>query len=182
MQMQLPAAVAMSPVTALGNFGGRAAGVGAPGANDAIGAFCRASGVDQRAEIALRGLPVHLSSEVVSQGPILGVNSSAILMARVYKAEQQSRVVRAPLMMRPDALAAMASGDPVAIFIAQFGVDASAESALRSLPSELQRQVISDGPLRGLNASALLMSRIRRVQSNAVPVHPMGPPMSSIRM
>lgn len=160
-------APAFSPVAALGNFGGRAAGVGAPGANDAIGAFCRASAVDQRAEIALRGLPPHLAAEVVAQGPILGVNSSAILMVRVHKVEQQHMQPKLALP-RPGSLAAAAAGDPIAAFISAYGVDASAESALRSLPPELQRQVISDGPLRGLNASALLMSRVRRVQSGTL--------------
>ena len=69
--------------------------------------------------------------------------------------------------------------DIVTAFIMQHGVDApwlllsssercrrmaqaSAEGALRALPMEAQRQVVGEGPLRGLNASALLMSRIRR--------------------
>ncbi|CAE7030825.1 yfkN [Symbiodinium sp. CCMP2592] len=67
--------------------------------------------------------------------------------------------------------------DLVSAFIAQYGVDASAEGALRNLPADAQRQVIGEGPLRGLNASALLMSRIRRVQGSlaAVTSHPMGP-------
>mmetsp|Transcript_87868 Transcript_87868/g.273093 ORF Transcript_87868/g.273093 Transcript_87868/m.273093 type:complete len:256 (+) Transcript_87868:433-1200(+) len=157
----------ISPVAALGNFGGRAAGIGAPGANDAIGAFCRASAVDQRAEIALRGLPPHLANEVVAQGPILGVNSSAILMVRVHKAEQQNMQPKMALP-RPGYMPVVNPSDPISAFIAAYGVDSSAESALRALPPELQSQVISDGPLRGMNASALLMSRIRRVQGGTL--------------
>lgn len=164
-----------SMVLALGNFGGRAAGQGAPGQNDQISLFCRASGVDQRAEISLRGLPVHLAAEIMAQGPILGVNSSAVLMARIHKAEQMSRTRNLSLGNTAAVQAAHASGDLVTAFIAQYGVDASAEGALRALPMEAQRQVIGEGPLRGLNASALLMSRIRRVQGSlSAAAHPMG--------
>lgn len=163
-----------SMVLALGNFGGRAAGQGAPGQNDQISLFCRASGVDQRAEISLRGLPVHLAAEIMAQGPILGVNSSAVLMARIHKAEQMSRTRNLSLGNTAAVQAAHASGDLVTAFIAQYGVDASAEGALRALPMEAQRQVIGEGPLRGLNASALLMSRIRRVQGSlSAAAHPM---------
>ena len=55
--------------------------------------------MDQRAEISLRGLPVHLAADIMAQGcghkscikvlaarPILGLNSSAVLMARIHKA------------------------------------------------------------------------------------------------
>mmetsp|Transcript_49860 Transcript_49860/g.115802 ORF Transcript_49860/g.115802 Transcript_49860/m.115802 type:complete len:573 (-) Transcript_49860:75-1793(-) len=144
-------AAVISPVAALGNFGGRAAGIGYLGANDAIGAFCRASGVDQRAEIALRGLPPHLAAEVVAQGPIFGVNASAILMVRVHKAEQQNMVPKLALP-RPGAPALWSStpgyehfGDPNAAFMSAYGVDSSvgkAASALRALPPELEQQAI----------------------------------------
>jgi len=166
-----------SPVLALGNFGGRAAGQGAPGQNDQISLFCRASGVDQRAEISLRGLPVHLAAEIMAGGPLLGVNSSSVLMARIHQAEALSRTKNLSLGNTAAVQAAQASGDLVSAFIAQYGVDASAEGALRNLPADAQRQVIGEGPLRGLNASALLMSRIRRVQGSlaAVTSHPMGP-------
>eukprot|EP00435_Cladocopium_sp_Y103_P065216 s218_g27.t1 len=99
-----------SMVLALGNFGGRAAGQGAPGQNDQISLFCRASGVDQRAEISLRGLPVHLAAEIMAQGPILGVNSSAVLMARIHKAEQMSRTRNLSLGNTAAVQAAHASG------------------------------------------------------------------------
>ncbi|CAK9061992.1 unnamed protein product [Durusdinium trenchii] len=109
--------------------------------------------------------------------PILGVNSSAVLMARIHKAEQMSRTRNLSLGNTAAVQAAHASGDVVTAFIMQYGVDASAEGALRALPIDAQRQVIGEGPLRGLNASALLMSRIRRVQGSlaASAAHPMGP-------
>ena len=35
-------------------------------------------------------IQVHLAAEIMAAGPILGVNSSAVLMARIHKAEQMS--------------------------------------------------------------------------------------------
>ncbi|OLP81674.1 hypothetical protein AK812_SmicGene37752 [Symbiodinium microadriaticum] len=99
-----------SPVLALGNFGGRAAGQGAPGQNDQISLFCRASGVDQRAEISLRGLPVHLAAEIMAGGPLLGVNSSSVLMARIHQAEALSRTKNLSLGNTAAVQAAQASG------------------------------------------------------------------------
>lgn len=156
---------ALNNVGAMGNFGGRAAGFGRPGQNDWISAFCLTSGVDERAEVALRGLPLHLAQLVVAEGPILGNNASAMLMLRVQKAEQLSRSTSHVQMVRSDTVAAARGGDPIAAFVVQYGVDQSAEVALRALPLELQRAVINDGPLRGNNASALLMSRIRKVSA-----------------
>lgn len=66
---------------------------------------------------------------------------------------------------RAETLAAAQAGDPVAIFIAQYGCDYSSEQALKALPIEKQCKVLNEGPLRGTNASAVLMSRIRRAQA-----------------
>lgn len=154
----------VSPVAALGNFGGLAAGAGAPGQNDTIGAFCRLCGVDERAEIALRNLPQHLAAQIIAEGPVLGVNASAILMVRVHKAEREGMPFR--LLVVPPRPRFAGGSDPVDAWINQYGVDISAENAFRALPPELQRYVINEGPLRGMNASALLMSRVRRVQGH----------------
>eukprot|EP00927_Polykrikos_kofoidii_P078906 TRINITY_DN75703_c0_g1_i1.p1 TRINITY_DN75703_c0_g1~~TRINITY_DN75703_c0_g1_i1.p1 ORF type:complete len:284 (-),score=32.42 TRINITY_DN75703_c0_g1_i1:171-1022(-) len=69
--------------------------------------------------------------------------------------------------VRPETVAAAAAGDPIAIFVAQHGADYSAERALRALPVDLQCRVLNEGPLRATNPSAVLMSRVRRVQSAA---------------
>ncbi|CAK0794846.1 unnamed protein product [Prorocentrum cordatum] len=192
----------ISPVLALGNFGGRAAGIGVPGQDDAVTAYCRASNIDQRAEMCLRSLPVHLAAEVpipknpnlelpiqvMQQGPILGANASAILMVNPA-----------------DLITAQLSGDPVQLFIIQGhgrfarpeggvlgagarhscppprsgtgdasreanrpwiqnGIDMAAARSLRALSPNQQHEVMNDGSLQGMNPSALLMSRIRRVQ------------------
>lgn len=111
-------------------------------------------------------------------GPIAGVNASAILMVRVQKAEQVASSTMPPKHAQPRAgtLVAAANGDPVAMFITQYGVDSSAENALRALPVELQHRVMAEGPLRGLNASALLMSRVRKAQNSAGGGGPFAPP------
>jgi len=64
-------------------------------------------------------------------------------------------------------LLAAQAGDPVAIFVTQHGADYSAERALRALPVDLQCRVLNEGPLRAQNPSAVLMSRVRRVQTQA---------------
>mmetsp|Transcript_77347 Transcript_77347/g.128230 ORF Transcript_77347/g.128230 Transcript_77347/m.128230 type:complete len:105 (+) Transcript_77347:2-316(+) len=84
-------------------------------------------------------------------------------MVRIHRAEQQKMAQPGPVV-RPDTLAAALAGDPIAAYVAQYGVDQSAESTLRLLSPELQCAVMNDGPLRGTNTSAMLMSRIRRYQ------------------
>lgn len=168
-----PMSSVVSPVTAMGNFGGRGAGFGAPGDHDSIGNFCRQCGVDLRAECALRGLPAHLVHEVLSQGVILGVNASAILMVRVHKAEQSFTQPRTKLENTMGHQFVDVS-DPVAAFLGHWCVDSFAEQALRALPADQQRQVFSQGPLRSANASAVLVERIRCVQAAAGMVRPFG--------
>lgn len=67
---------------------------------------------------------------------------------------------------RPETKALAEEGDPVAIFVIQHGCDASSELALRKLPIEKQCQVLNSGPLNGTNPSAVLMSRIRKLQAS----------------
>lgn len=160
------------------NVGGSAVQVfrGAPGGfapRDAIRTFCTASGVDQSAELSLRALPAHAQQMVMADGPAVGFNPSAILMARVRKAEQAMAglalmAARSSPRPRPETVVAAAMGDPVAIFITQHAVDFSAENALRSLPVALQCRVLNEGPLRAANPSAVLMSRIHKAQLSAL--------------
>lgn len=70
-----------------------------------------------------------------------------------------------------------AASDAVSDYCRRFGVDGAAEQALRSLPLEGQKAIMSDD-LSGTNPSALLMARIRKAKetfrSTAVP-----PPMAA---
>lgn len=151
-----------------GSIAATAAAIAQLGAQDAVGAFCRASGVDQNSELALRALPPQLQQVVVAEGAIMGMNPSAILIARIRKVETAVPIgsVTPPpgYRPRPETVAAAAAGDPVAIFCTQHGVDYSAENALRALPVELQCRVLNEGPLRAQNPSAVLMSRVRKSQ------------------
>merc|ERR1712070_664921 len=69
--------------------------------------------------------------------------------------------------VRPETAAAAAAGDPIAIFVTQYGADYSAERALRALPLEMQCRVLNEGPLKAStgNPSAVLMSRVRRAMN-----------------
>merc|ERR1719263_844679 len=128
---------------------------------------------------------MHVQQQIISEGPLHGPNGSAVLMARVRKAEQRlskpggvdvplaapvsQASMAATLTMqamgqgperrpRPETLALAARGDPIAIFVTQNGIDYSAETALRSLPINQQCKVLNEGPLRGTNASRVLMA------------------------
>lgn len=55
--------------------------------------------------------------------------------------------------------------DPVAIFCDANQLDVAAANALRALPPDLRQDVMAEGSVRGRNPSAILMARIRKVQS-----------------
>jgi len=55
--------------------------------------------------------------------------------------------------------------DAVSIFLASNKMDIAAGNALRALPLHLQQAVIAEGPVHGRNPSAIVMARIRRVQT-----------------
>jgi len=70
----------------LGNLGPPPGMLGAP--TDPVTAFVKEHGVDNLAEESLRKLPADLQREVIAEGPLIGSNSSAVLMSRVRNVEQ----------------------------------------------------------------------------------------------
>lgn len=163
-----------------------------PGLN--VGAYCAQCGVDMNAEQALRSLPEEAQRAVMSEGLCVGMNPSALLMARVRKARDNAppgcgvsaggQLLNFPpppdyggQVITPPQMHIGCSGPPppngsgelrdhVERFLTQNCVDVSAGQALRSAPPEVQRQVLTDKPLQGChNPSAVLMANIRRAMS-----------------
>lgn len=113
--------------------------------------------VDPKTEEAFRSLQMEQQRAVMSFGPLMSPDPSGELMARVRDvlARGGGRQGAPP----------PAGGDEIAVFAQQNAIDASAEGALRGLPSDLKAKVLDEGPVRGTkNPSAVLMSRIRRVR------------------
>ena len=55
--------------------------------------------------------------------------------------------------------------DAISMFTEKNGLDVAAGNALRALPLDVQQDVMAEGAVRGRNPSAILMARIRQVQS-----------------
>eukprot|EP00927_Polykrikos_kofoidii_P007358 TRINITY_DN13006_c2_g1_i1.p1 TRINITY_DN13006_c2_g1~~TRINITY_DN13006_c2_g1_i1.p1 ORF type:complete len:1258 (+),score=213.79 TRINITY_DN13006_c2_g1_i1:73-3846(+) len=108
---------------------------------------------DTLAEEALRSLPMEQQRIVMSFGPLMSSDPSAELHGRIRDVTMRCRE------------GGEINGDTVHVFALQNAIDSSAEAALRTLPSDLQRRVLEEGSVRGTkNPSAVLMSRIRRVR------------------
>jgi len=56
--------------------------------NNAVSVFCQENRLDLSAEHALRALTPEVASRVMSEGPLLGSNPSAVLMSRIHKARE----------------------------------------------------------------------------------------------
>jgi hypothetical protein len=67
----------------------------------------------------------------------------------------------------PQAAVAAASGDPLADFCRQNGVDASCLQVLRASSAEMQAKVMAEGPLIGDNPSTVLIARVRKLMGQA---------------
>uniref|UniRef100_A0A7S4QH61 Uncharacterized protein n=1 Tax=Alexandrium monilatum TaxID=311494 RepID=A0A7S4QH61_9DINO len=141
----------------------------------------------------LRRLRRSDSSARRSRSPATSSSSSrrkgAALLRRAARGESSSspsRERRAGLLFQPSATAAkevagsaavgMTAAPPatpavsrppdaVSRFVELNGLDVAAGNALRALPLELQQDVMAEGSVRGRNPSAILMARIRKVQS-----------------
>jgi len=51
------------------------------------------------------------------------------------------------------------------MFVEMNALDHAAGNALRALPPTMQQDIMAEGSVRGRNPSAILMARIRKVQS-----------------
>lgn len=75
----------------------------------------------------------------------------------------------APLALPVNSIvpAAVGASDVIGVFCRSAGADQNSEQALRALPVHLQQLVMAEGSIAGLNPSAVLMGRIRKVENNA---------------
>lgn len=121
-----------------------------------LAAFLAHNFVDAVAEDALRRLPIEAQRAVVASGPLLSMDRSQELLARIRELACRGRE-------------GVDSSDLVGQFASENAIDASAEAALRSLNLDLQQRVLMEGPVRGTkNPSAVLMSRIKRARLPAL--------------
>merc|ERR1712232_370627 len=97
---------------------------------------------------------------VVAEGALTGANKSAVLVSRIR------RIVNQPGGM-PLSQALTGSEDELTRFIISNSLDAGAESVLRQQTPKIQQRVLDEGAIvGGNNKSAILISRIRRIQKD----------------
>jgi len=120
----------------------------APPPLDPVACFLMDNQLDSAVEQALRSLPVHLQGQVMEKY-VTGHNKSAVVMRRIRDIASQ------PVSSLPD---------PVTVFVQDNQLDAQVEHALRSLPADLQSQVM-EKYVTGNNKSAVVMRRIRDMAS-----------------
>lgn len=104
--------------------------------------------LDEDAAAALRSSPEEVVQSVISQGPPTGENPSALVMGRL-------RQVSADSVQDFDTFISM--------------VDQKAKEAFAAQSEELIQAVMEEGPLIGVNPSAILMARIRKAGGTLVP-------------
>lgn len=105
--------------------------------------FCSTYGIDAGAERVLRQLHPELQRRLLDEGPVGGPNPSLELMSRIHRAESWEH------------------GRATQVFFAGRHVDGHADSTFRNLPMELQRAIMTRGPLMSPDASGELHARIR---------------------
>lgn len=61
-----------------------------PTAADEVNSFLKENRIDSKAAASMRTLPMGIQQKVVSEGPVTGTNTSAVLTARIRKIEMQT--------------------------------------------------------------------------------------------
>lgn len=131
---------------------------------EVLNAFCMQNRVDQSAAATLRNMRPEQQVAVMQEGPLAGSNPSAVLMARIRKV-QSATTLSSSAGSTERMAAAVATGDPISLFVASNKLDFAAENALRQLTIEQCCAVLNEGGVTGChNPSAVLMGRIRKVQ------------------
>jgi len=138
--------------------------------------FLEENEIDDNAGNALREASDEIKQSVLEEGAVTGRNKSAILMSRIRRAQSGGGGgSRAPSRSQgglndhaaPPAQP-KASEEDVATEAMAFceanGIEASALEELLSHSIEVQTAVMNEGNITGRNPSAVLMSRIRRLE------------------
>merc|ERR1740123_1664429 len=99
--------------------------------------------LDERAAAALRASSEEAVRSIISQGPILGDNPSAIVISRLRQVGGDSE-------QDWDTFVSM--------------IDAKAKDTFSAQSEEVIQAVMAEGPLVGSNPSAILIGRIRKAK------------------
>jgi len=132
--------------------------------------FLRTNGIDDAAARELRNEPPYVALAVIERGPLRAcVNPSGALVARIRDAKRgilsggAGRYGGVPMPMPLDP-----NASELDKFLAENRIDQAGIISLRSEPPEVQKAVMSRGPLlNSTNPSASLMARIRYVKQEA---------------
>eukprot|EP00927_Polykrikos_kofoidii_P046326 TRINITY_DN40555_c0_g1_i1.p1 TRINITY_DN40555_c0_g1~~TRINITY_DN40555_c0_g1_i1.p1 ORF type:complete len:552 (+),score=97.15 TRINITY_DN40555_c0_g1_i1:44-1657(+) len=136
---------------------------GALGSNVSVEEFARQNSLDASAIKTLREQQLDVQQKVISEGFLTGTNKSAVLMSRVRRVVEQAKEHFGHVSPAP-----AQSEDAIGAFARENALDSAAERALRDQPETVFQRVLDEGPITGLNRSAIVISRIRRVQQQSV--------------
>lgn len=131
--------------------------------------FLQAHAIDPSAAKELRCEPPHVALAVLERGPLRAcTNPSGALVARIRDAKRgilsgnQGRFAPVPPVAPMDPNATETER-----FLAENRIDVAGAASLRAEPLDIQKLVMSKGPLtNSTNPSASLMARIRNVKAN----------------
>jgi len=134
---------------------------------DQIAAFCKANGVDSRAEETLRRADTRVAYMVIEKGVSGARNPSSALLARLREAEAYVGAEPARARDRDSGSDRKRSRlmDDVEAFIRSSGVDELAGDSLRRCSSDVQEMVLEKGVSGARNPSSALLARIRDLQA-----------------
>jgi len=139
-------------------------------ASEEVELFLRTNGIDDAAARELRNESPYVAHAVIDRGPLKAcVNPSGALVARIRDAKRgiltgaAGRYGGAPMHAPLDP-----NASDLDKFLAENRIDQAGIASLRSETPEVQRAVMSRGPLvNTTNPSASLMARIRHVKQEA---------------
>eukprot|EP00406_Dinophysis_acuminata_P008107 CAMPEP_0179236650 /NCGR_PEP_ID=MMETSP0797-20121207/14036_1 /TAXON_ID=47934 /ORGANISM="Dinophysis acuminata, Strain DAEP01" /LENGTH=589 /DNA_ID=CAMNT_0020943911 /DNA_START=240 /DNA_END=2009 /DNA_ORIENTATION=+ len=138
---------------------------GGRGPESAVDLFCFQNGVDPSAIRQLKEQPLDVQEKVIQEGFLTGSNKSAVLMSRVRRiVSGLAAAPDPPPLGGPGAQGGNALADQVTTFAYENQLDAGATNLLREQSEHVQRMVLEEGPITGSNRSAILISRVRRIE------------------
>jgi len=167
----MPGGMGMAP----GQMGMQCMPGGASGSMSRVDIFCQENGLDPSAQKTLREQPLDTQERVVSEGFLTGNNKSAVLMSRIRRIASggapPAEVTAAVAARASQGMGSAGGGfggggyeDNIARFARENNIDSGAEKVLREQRSAVQQLVLDEGNISGGNRSAILISRIRRIE------------------
>eukprot|EP00811_Abedinium_folium_P012129 NODE_21242_length_762_cov_5.707087.p1 GENE.NODE_21242_length_762_cov_5.707087~~NODE_21242_length_762_cov_5.707087.p1 ORF type:complete len:219 (+),score=58.59 NODE_21242_length_762_cov_5.707087:50-658(+) len=133
------------------------------GATMSVDDFTTQNSLDDKCYEALLAAPPEVQHMVLSQGPAVGKNPSAMVMARIAKygagftpaAVGMNVAMSAPYEIRH-------SPEELEDFIGTYELDEKCAESLRNTSWACQAAVMGQGPVEGRNPSAMIMGRVAK--------------------